>query len=505
MARLGGSYDVLVVGLGSMGAAAARTLAARGLRVLGLETFGAAHDQGSAHGGTRIVRQSYFEGSAYVPLLRRAYEGWHLLAQESGRDLLRLCGGIYIGDPERPRLHRQPRVSAGARPRARGADAAEIAARFPTMRPPEHALGLYEANAGYVRPEETVLANIDLARRDGADLRFFEPVTHWAPTPGGGVEVVTSRGRYGADGLVLAPGAWVSTLLPPPVPIAVERQIFYWLEPDFTPEVPYEAYAEGPRLPGGDRRQRRALRFPMVDGPAGGLKLGYYRQNHGTTTTPQTIDRTVNADEVDKMVHRARQLFLHVSGRLVRAATCMYASAPDDAFVLGPLGGASQVVLAAASPATGSNSCRWWGRSSPTSSRPGPLRTTSRCSTSRPAWAGRVPPDRPPARLEQCIVGVSRSETEALLPQRTIDGDTVVDGSVAGRYTCSPGRGRAERGQRGMVRRSPPTDRRPKRSRLAGPRPAGVAEPASGPGPSSTGQRPDRPRCSSRRGCPRTM
>lgn len=63
-----------------MGAAAARTLAARGLRVLGLETFGAAHDQGSAHGGTRIVRQSYFEGSAYVPLLRRAYEGWHELA-----------------------------------------------------------------------------------------------------------------------------------------------------------------------------------------------------------------------------------------------------------------------------------------------------------------------------------------------------------------------------------------------------------------------------------------
>ena len=37
-----------------------------------------------------------------MPLLRRAYEGWHELAQESGRDLLRLCGGIYIGDPESP-------------------------------------------------------------------------------------------------------------------------------------------------------------------------------------------------------------------------------------------------------------------------------------------------------------------------------------------------------------------------------------------------------------------
>jgi sarcosine oxidase len=112
MARLDGSYDVLVVGLGSMGAAAARTLAARGLRVLGLETFGVAHDQGSAHGGTRIVRQSYFEGSAYVPLLRRAYEGWHELAQESGRDLLRCAVGSTSATP------RAPSLPAASRPRA---------------------------------------------------------------------------------------------------------------------------------------------------------------------------------------------------------------------------------------------------------------------------------------------------------------------------------------------------------------------------------------------------
>ena len=81
--------DVIVAGLGSMGSAAAHQLAARGLSVLGLERFWPAHDQGSAHGGTRIVRQAYFESPAYVPLLRSAYEGWHRLAEESGRDLTR--------------------------------------------------------------------------------------------------------------------------------------------------------------------------------------------------------------------------------------------------------------------------------------------------------------------------------------------------------------------------------------------------------------------------------
>ena len=96
------SYDVIVVGLGSMGGSAARELAARGLSVLGLERYWPAHDRGSAHGDSRIIRQSYFEGAAYVPLLQRAYAGWRELEDESGRELMTLCGGLYLGDPDNP-------------------------------------------------------------------------------------------------------------------------------------------------------------------------------------------------------------------------------------------------------------------------------------------------------------------------------------------------------------------------------------------------------------------
>ena len=49
---------------------------------------------------SRIIRQTYFEGPAYVPLLQRAFEDWRELQEQVGRDLLRLCGGIYIGDPD---------------------------------------------------------------------------------------------------------------------------------------------------------------------------------------------------------------------------------------------------------------------------------------------------------------------------------------------------------------------------------------------------------------------
>jgi monomeric sarcosine oxidase len=339
-------YDVIVVGVGSMGSAAVHTLAARGLSVLGLERYGPAHDQGSAHGGSRIIRQSYFEGPAYVPLLQRAFEGWRELQEQSGRNLLRLCGGIYIGDPDSP-------VVTGSREAAvlhglpyEVIDAAEITARFPTMRPAAHAVGVYEPNAGYVRPEETVLAGVDLARRHGAVLHFHEPATGWRATSGGGVEVTTATARYGADRLVLTPGAWAPRLLPGRAPIVVERQVFYWFEPDFSVGVPYERYADGhPVYIEETDGNGWIYGFPMIDGPDGGLKLAFYRQNVGFTT-PETIDRTVHADEVDAMRRRAVQLFPHLTGPLVKAATCMYASAPDDHFVIGLLDGMPQVVVA---------------------------------------------------------------------------------------------------------------------------------------------------------------
>ena len=55
------------------GSASAFHLAARGKRVLGLERYTPAHDRGSSHGSSRIIRQAYHEDPGYVPLVLRAF------------------------------------------------------------------------------------------------------------------------------------------------------------------------------------------------------------------------------------------------------------------------------------------------------------------------------------------------------------------------------------------------------------------------------------------------
>src|SRR6476660_4844954 len=92
------TYDVAIAGLGGRGSAIAAHCASRGASVIGLEQFGPAHDRGSSHGKSRMIRQAYFEDPAYVPLVLRSYELWRALEKESGRDLLRITGVLSAGE-----------------------------------------------------------------------------------------------------------------------------------------------------------------------------------------------------------------------------------------------------------------------------------------------------------------------------------------------------------------------------------------------------------------------
>jgi sarcosine oxidase len=322
------SYDVIVVGLGGMGSAAARQLAARGVRVLGLERFTAAHDRGSSHGGSRVIRQSYFEDPAYVPLLLRAYELWAEAEKEADADLLTLTGGLYLGPPDSTTFAGSLRAAQEWDLPHEVLEPAAVRARFPTFNPAPDEMALFEERAGFVRPEAAVAAYLELAGRDGADLRFGQQVLSW-DAAGDGVRVHTAEGEHTAERLVISPGAWAPTLLAGlGLPLRVERQVQYW----FAPPGGVDPFAGNPVYVAEQAQGSQIYGFPALDGPDGGVKVAFFRR--GRDSDPDALDRVVTDAEVDEMRSRVADTLPGLVGPVVRTVPCMYTTTPDEHFVI---------------------------------------------------------------------------------------------------------------------------------------------------------------------------
>ncbi len=322
-------YDVIVIGLGGMGSAAAYRLAERGQRVLGIDRFAPVHDQGSSHGGSRITRQAYFEDPAYVPLLLRTEELWREIESRSGRQVVHYTGGLMIGAAD-------SRTVAGSLASARHwgldhelLDADQLRSRFPTLSPADGDIALYERKAGYVVPEASVAAHLRLAGGAGAELHHGELVTRWE-TAGSGVRVHTPDNVYSAGTLVVCPGAWAPELLAElNVPLTVERQVQYW----FTPRGPVDPFlADRHPIYVWEREAgRQFYGFPATDRTSG-VKVAFFRG--GSICTPDTIERTVGEDEVAAMAEFVAPRIPDLPGALLRTVTCMYTNTPDEHFVV---------------------------------------------------------------------------------------------------------------------------------------------------------------------------
>jgi sarcosine oxidase len=325
------AYDVIVLGLGAMGSAAVEHLAERGKCVLGIEQFTAAHDQGSSHGGSRMIRQAYFESPEYIPLVLRAYELWRRIERDSGRRLLHITGGLNIGSREGDLVKR---TIAAAQQHSIPFEILEqqaISQRFPAVIPLDGDIAVHETNAGYLFPEECIRAQLGLAAGAAAELHFEEKVVSWSAM-GDGVEVRTTKGAYSAGHLVVTAGPWANAPLQGIFPLRVTRQVMAWVQPTtgvaaFLPERFPVFLCEDPAggFPG--------YGFPALDGPAGGIKAAI----HGSDAecTPESVDREIHEADVQRILQKLKVRMPALDGQVLRAKTCLYTLSPDEHFVIG--------------------------------------------------------------------------------------------------------------------------------------------------------------------------
>lgn len=332
------NFDVIICGLGVMGVSAARSLAGRGLRVLGLEQFDIPNDRGSSHGKSRVIRTAYFEDPRYVPLCRSAFAAWAELEREAGRQLIFRTGVLNMGPPE----HECTRgVLESVRQHGLEHEvltAADIRERWPALVPNDTDVGVFESAAGYLTPEACVTALAESARHRGATLRTQTRVDRWT-IEGDGVVVEAGGERYVGKQLVITAGGWFADAVQSlGVSLNVERQVQLWWQP-----ADVNAIAPG----------RTPVFIHFVDDrayysipPFGDYGIKISRHHGGEITTADAVDRTCrDADEADVRNYIRRHIPA-ADGPRIDAQVCLYTNTPDDHFLVDRLPGADRVWVA---------------------------------------------------------------------------------------------------------------------------------------------------------------
>ncbi len=350
-------YDLIVVGLGAMGAAALYQAAKRGAKALGIDRFHPPHHFGSSHGDTRITRQAVGEGEMYMPFIRRANEIWRELEAISGRRLYLESGGLIAAPQDGAAsfhahgsfVERSAGLARKYQIQHEILNAAEVRRRFPNLIMQGGYDAYYEPGAGVLRPELCIQTQLELAHQAGASIHTGEIVTGYTPGKDD-VRIVTDKDIYIADKLILAAGAWVSDLLPAEYQggFEVYRQVIYWFKTDdisaFYPEnFPWIIWI-------GDTLVDMFATFPAPRDGIPAVKV--MTEQYTETTRAAALDRVVKSEEVSRMYHHLTVPRLKgIRDKLIHADVCMYTVTPDEHFVIDFHPASKRVIVA--SPCSG--------------------------------------------------------------------------------------------------------------------------------------------------------
>jgi sarcosine oxidase len=332
---------VIVVGLGAMGSAVCRQLAARSIPVVGIDRHRPPHVFGSTHGDTRVTRLANAEGPAYTPLALRAHELWRELEVETGETLLHEVGTLMISRAGSAFLEAVAATSDRFDLAYETLDADALRARYPMFAVEDDAAAHLDLGAGWVWPEAAVRAQLQLAERDGAELRLDTVVRDWGASADG-VWVRTDTGTIDGEQLVLCAGPWMPQLLGPGLAdrFTVRRQLLFWFGIErghaalaAMPTWLWDLHPLDPGEPVAPAHVRAFYGLPALDGPAGGMKLATEQQQESHVpddrqhpATPEQI-----ADVYERLV---RDRLPWLSSRAVRSVSCHYTVTADSHFVI---------------------------------------------------------------------------------------------------------------------------------------------------------------------------
>jgi sarcosine oxidase len=338
--------DVVVVGLGGFGSAALWRLAHRGVDVAGIERHGIGHHLGSSHGATRLFRVACQEHPGLAPIALKSLELWTGLGDETGERLVRQSGCLSVGSPDSGPVRGAVEAAAAAGVPIRELTHDQLAARQPQyagLAPGD--VAVWDPGAGICYPERNVRAQTAAARRLGADVYPHTMVTG-IEAGRDGVTVRTPTAEWRASQVVVAPGAWLGTLVPG-LPLTPRRTPLYWFRPrdpgpgEFTLER-FPAFIwqrpDGEGLWGHGSAEDYGVKIGLGNPGSPAQEAGF---------DPEEMDRYIHMDaDVDELRSAVARAFPGLDPRPAKVIPCLITDSPDGQFLVGGLTGDPRIVVA---------------------------------------------------------------------------------------------------------------------------------------------------------------
>ncbi|MEV4513227.1 FAD-dependent oxidoreductase [Dactylosporangium sp. NPDC049525] len=320
--------DVVVIGGGAMGSAAAWQLARRGAQVVLLEQYEAGHTNGASHGASRIFRLSYPD-TVHVGLAREARRLWRELEDETGTQLLTVTGGVDHGDHPDLQILADGLAAAGV-PHS-WLSPAEAAERWPGIRFDTRAL--FHPDSGRLHADRSVEALQAAAAKSGAVVRHSTPVTSIEVLGEDAVLVHTGDGSYRARRVVAAVNAWAAKLVGglaplPPLRVTQEQPAHFGARAaeDGWPSFGHR-FADGTAAAGAFYGGIYGLATPGE-----GIKVGFH--GVGPEVDPDHRDFTPEPAQLAALREYARRWLPGVDADVFTPISCTYTTTPDATFVL---------------------------------------------------------------------------------------------------------------------------------------------------------------------------
>jgi len=320
-------YDLIVVGSGSVGAAAGFYATQAGLSVLMIDSAHPPHQQGAHHGETRLIRHAYGEGEHYVPLILRAQTLWDELERQSGERIMHRSGVLNLAPHHSPFIQNVMQSAERWQLNVDVLQADEVRQRWPQFSVPDGYTGVFEPQSGYLKCEEAVRSWVRLAEEAGCAQLFNCPVSAIA-REGDLQQVTTLDGVFYARKLLISAGTWVSQLVEH-LPVTPVRKVFAWYQAD-------GRYSENNRFPGFTVEMPDGSQFYGFPADNNALKVG---RHDGGQVMQRPQDRkpfgSVAADGSEAFSF-LRQ-FLPGTGVCLHGAACSYDNTPDEDFIIDTL------------------------------------------------------------------------------------------------------------------------------------------------------------------------